>query len=114
MTRMRVAELIGPRRFEITEGDEPDPGPGQVQVRVQAVGICGSDMHSYAEGGIGRTRCVYPMVLGHEPAGVVVKTGADVSGWRPGDAVACEPAVYCYHCESCRPAITTCAPICVF
>jgi L-iditol 2-dehydrogenase len=98
---MRVAELIGPRLFRLTEAEAPDPGPGEVQVRVQAVGVCGSDLHSYAEGGIGPTRCAYPMVLGHEPAGVIVKTGAGVSGWQPGDAVACEPALYCYHCAYC-------------
>jgi L-iditol 2-dehydrogenase len=42
------------------------------------------------------------MVLGHEPTGVVVKTGPGVSGWVPGDRAALEPAVYCYHCEYCR------------
>jgi threonine dehydrogenase-like Zn-dependent dehydrogenase len=42
------------------------------------------------------------MVLGHEPAGVVVKTGAGVTGWQPGDRAALEPALYCYHCEFCR------------
>jgi len=98
---MRVAELIGPRLFRLTETESPQPGPGEVQVRVEAVGVCGSDMHSYAEGGIGRTRCSYPMVLGHEPAGVIARLGAGVSGWQPGDAVACEPALYCYHCEFC-------------
>lgn len=98
---MRVAELTGPRRFQLSEKAIDDPGPGEVQVRVQAVGICGSDLHSYAEGGIGGADCVYPMVLGHEPAGVVEKTGAGVSGWRPGDAAAFEPALFCYHCENC-------------
>jgi L-iditol 2-dehydrogenase len=42
------------------------------------------------------------MVLGHEPAGTVVKTGAGVTGWSPGDRAALEPALYCYHCEFCR------------
>jgi threonine dehydrogenase-like Zn-dependent dehydrogenase len=42
------------------------------------------------------------MVLGHEPAGTVVKAGAGVTGWQPGDRVALEPALYCYHCEYCR------------
>jgi L-iditol 2-dehydrogenase len=98
---MRVAELIGPRLFRLTEAETREPGPGEVQVRVEAVGVCGSDIHAYAEGGIGPTRCSYPMVLGHEPAGVIAKVGADVSGWQTGDAVACEPALYCYHCEFC-------------
>jgi len=78
------------------------PAPGQVQVRLQGVGICGSDLHSYSEGSVGDTSCQYPMVLGHEPAGVIVKTGDGVSGWHAGDRVFCEPAIYCYHCEFCH------------
>jgi len=97
----RVAELVGYRQFRIVERKVDDPGPGEIQVRVQAVGICGSDMHAYLEGGVGDTPCLYPMVLGHEPAGVVVTTGPGVSGWQPGDSAAFEPAIYCYHCEFC-------------
>lgn len=99
---MRVAELIARRRFRIAELPLPDPAPGEVQVRVGAVGICGSDLHAYVEGGVGDTACLYPMVLGHEPAGTVVRSGAGVTGWAPGDRAACEPAIYCYHCEYCR------------
>ena len=79
-----VAELIAQRQFHLTEKPIEDPGPGEVQVRVGAVGICGSDIHSYAEGAVGDTPCEYPMVLGHEPAGTVVKTGAGVTGWARG------------------------------
>jgi len=99
---MRVAELIAPYQFRLVEAALPAPGPGEVQVRVDAVGICGSDLHSYSEGGVGDTPCQFPMVLGHEPAGVVLQTGAGVSGWAPGDRAAFEPAIYCYHCEPCR------------
>jgi L-iditol 2-dehydrogenase len=99
--RARTAELTGLRQFRMTEQPIPDPGPGEVQVRVAAVGVCGSDLHSYSEGAVGDTPCVYPMVLGHEPAGVVVKTGAGVTGWSLGDRAALEPAIYCYHCEFC-------------
>jgi L-iditol 2-dehydrogenase len=98
---MLVAELIGQRRFRLTEEPVADPAPGEVQVRVEAVGICGSDVHSYSEGSIGDTACVYPMVLGHEPSGTVLKTGAGVTGWSAGDRAALEPAIYCYHCEFC-------------
>jgi L-iditol 2-dehydrogenase len=97
-----VAELVATRQFQLTEKSIEDPAPGEIQVRVKAVGICGSDIHSYAEGAIGDTPCQYPMVLGHEPAGVVVKTGNGVTGWQPGDRAALEPAIYCYHCEFCR------------
>ena len=82
---MLVAQLLAPRTFHLTEQTLEDPGPGEIQVRVNAVGICGSDVHSYAEGAIGDTPCEYPMVLGHEPAGTVVKTGSGVTGWHAGD-----------------------------
>jgi L-iditol 2-dehydrogenase len=72
--------LIGLRQFRLVERQIRDPGLGKVQVRVQAVGVCGSDMHAYSEGGIGGKLCVHPMVLGHEPAGVVAKIGSGVSG----------------------------------
>src|SRR5206468_3385709 len=98
---MQVAELIGVRQFRVTQLAIQDPAPGEVQVQVAAVGVCGSDLHSYMEGAVGDTPCVYPMVLGHEPAGVVWKTGAGVTGWSPGDRAALEPALYCYHCEFC-------------
>jgi L-iditol 2-dehydrogenase len=99
---IQVAELYGPREFRIAEAPLDDPGPGEVQVRIDAVGICGSDLHAYAEGGVGDAPCRYPMVLGHEPAGIVHKIGPGVSGWAPRDRAAFEPAVYCYHCEFCR------------
>ncbi len=98
----RIAELCGLRQFRLLNAAVAEPGPGEVQVRIDAVGICGSDLHSYADGGVGDTPCRYPMVLGHEPAGVVMKTGAGVTGWSAGDRAAFEPAIYCYHCEFCR------------
>ena len=99
---MLVAELIARREFQLSEQPVAEPGPGDVQVRIGAVGICGSDLHSYGEGAIGDSPCVYPMVLGHEPAGIVVKTGPGVTGWTAGMRAALEPALYCYHCEFCR------------
>jgi L-iditol 2-dehydrogenase len=97
-----VAELSAPHQFHVKDTPSfSDPEPGQIQVAVKAVGVCGSDLHYFSEGGIGDARSVYPMVLGHEPAGVVVKTGAGVSGWSVGDRAILEPALYCYHCEQC-------------
>jgi L-iditol 2-dehydrogenase len=99
---MLTAELIAPRQFRLVQEEIADPAPGEIQVRVDAIGICGSDLHSYCEGAVGDTAAIYPMVLGHEPAGTVVRTGAGVTGWAPGDRAALEPAQYCYHCEPCR------------
>ena len=98
---MRAAELIAPLTFRQADMPIEDPGPGEVQVRVEAVGVCGSDLHAYTEGAVGSMPNVYPMVLGHEPAGRVVKTGAGVTGLVAGDRGALEPALYCYHCEFC-------------
>ena len=98
---MRAAELIAPLTFRITGMPIEDPGPGEVQVRIEAVGVCGSDLHAYSEGAVGSTPNVYPMVLGHEPAGTIVKAGAGVTGLAAGDRGALEPALYCYHCEFC-------------
>src|SRR5262245_26352189 len=98
---MIVAQLAGRREFRLIEQPVCEPAAGEIQVRVRAVGICGSDLHYYADGAIGDTPCVYPMVLGHEPSGEVVKTGAGVTGWSSGDRAILEPAVYCYHCEFC-------------
>lgn len=98
---MRAAELIAPLTFRLSETPIEDPGPGEVQVQIEAVGVCGSDLHAYSEGAVGGTPNAYPMVLGHEPAGKIVKTGAGVSGLSSGDCGALEPALYCYHCEFC-------------
>ncbi|MGD0498524.1 MAG: alcohol dehydrogenase catalytic domain-containing protein [Bryobacteraceae bacterium] len=99
---MLIAELTAPRQFRLVEADIEGPQPGEVRVRVNAVGLCGSDLHSYSEGSVGDTTCLYPMVLGHEPAGTVETVGAGVTGWAAGDRAALEPALYCYHCEFCR------------
>lgn len=98
---MRAAELISPRTFRLVDLPIEDPAPGEIQVRIESVGICGSDLHAWSEGAVGSTPNLYPMILGHEPAGSVVKTGAGVAGLAPGDRGALEPAIYCYHCEFC-------------
>jgi L-iditol 2-dehydrogenase len=98
---MRAAELIAPLTFRLTEMPIEDPGLGEIQVRVEAIGVCGSDLHAYTEGAVGGTPNAYPMLLGHEPAGSIVKTGVGVTGFAAGDRGALEPALYCYHCEFC-------------
>ena len=109
---MRAAELIAPFTFRLAEMSIENPGPGEVQVRVEAVGVCGSDLHAYSEGAVGGTPNAYPMVLGHEPAGTIVRTGPGVTGLAPGDRGALEPALYCYHCEFCmRGQHNVCANI---
>jgi len=109
---MHAAELIAPQRFRIADMELADPGPGEIQVIVDSVGICGSDLHAWSEGSVGDSPNKYPMVLGHEPAGTIVKVGSGVTGIVPGDRGALEPALYCYHCEYCqRGQFNICANI---
>lgn len=74
----------------------PTPSPGEALVRVTVVGVCGSDVHWWKEGGIGGDRIVAPLVLGHECAGVIE------SGPRSGERVAIDPACPCGRCEFCQ------------
>ncbi len=80
----------------------PRPGPHEVLVEVGAVGVCGSDIHYYEEGRIGRYVVERPLVLGHEAAGVVVGCGSEAQRHMPGQRVAIEPGVPCLHCRECR------------
>ena len=76
----------------------PDPGPGEVTVRVQACGVCHTDLH-YREGGIGTD---FPYLLGHEAAGVVDAIGDGVTGVLAGDFVILNWRAVCGDCRSCR------------
>ncbi len=76
----------------------PDPGPGEAVVRVQACGVCHTDLH-YREGGINDE---FPFLLGHEAAGVVESVGPDVTSVEPGDFVVLNWRAVCGVCRSCR------------
>ena len=76
----------------------PDPGPGEALVRVQACGVCHTDLH-YREGGINDD---FPFLLGHEAAGIVESVGDGVTGVGPGDYVVLNWRAVCGTCRSCR------------
>jgi S-(hydroxymethyl)mycothiol dehydrogenase len=76
----------------------PDPGPGEAVVRVQACGVCHTDLH-YREGGINDE---FPFLLGHEAAGVVERVGPDVDALEVGDFVILNWRAVCGNCRSCR------------
>ncbi|MEU6083005.1 NAD(P)-dependent alcohol dehydrogenase [Streptomyces sp. NPDC047108] len=99
---MRAAVLRAPRELVVEERPVPEPGPGQVLVRVEAVGICGSDVHYYEHGRIGDFVVRAPMVLGHEPSGTVVALGPGATRHEPGRLVSIEPGVPCGRCDQCR------------
>src|SRR5580692_9861014 len=68
-------------------------GARDVRIRINTVGICGSDVHYYQHGRIGPFIVNEPMVLGHEAAGTVVEIGSDVRDLKPGDRVCMEPGI---------------------
>src|SRR3984957_16107249 len=76
----------------------PDPGPGEAVVRVQACGVCHTDLH-YREGGINDE---FPFLLGHEAAGLVEAVGPGVTSIEPGDFVVLNWRAVCGQCRSCR------------
>jgi L-iditol 2-dehydrogenase len=99
---MRSVPLVAPRRLELIEDKMPDgPRTGELLVKMRAVGLCGSDLHWWAEGRIHSGRAKYPQVLGHEPVGEVVEVGPGVTHYKVGDLVGMEPSLTCGHCEYC-------------
>jgi L-iditol 2-dehydrogenase len=91
-----TVRLHGPGDLRLAEEAPPEPREGEVLLRVTAVGLCGSDLHWFSEGGIGEARLTQPLVLGHEFAGVIE------SGAGRGRRVAADPAIPCGRCELCR------------
>jgi S-(hydroxymethyl)mycothiol dehydrogenase len=85
-------------KVEVTTILVPDPGPGEALVRVQACGVCHTDLH-YREGGIGDD---YPYLLGHEAAGVVEAVGDGVTHVAPGDFVILNWRAVCGECRACK------------
>ncbi len=105
---MLAARLYGAKDLRV-EAVPPqrEPRAGEVLIRVKAVGVCGSDLHSYADARIGDTAVQSPLILGHEFGGVVEALGADAldgldKPLRVGQRVAVDPATPCWRCEMCE------------
>jgi L-iditol 2-dehydrogenase len=102
MKTMKSVKLTGIKKLEIV--DEPIPeieNAADVLLKVDVVGICGSDVHYYTTGKIGTQVAEYPFTVGHEFSATVVETGTDCRHLQPGDRVAVDPLVYCGTCEQC-------------
>lgn len=105
---MLAARLHGPRDLRVERVPHPGPpGHAEVLLRVKVTGLCGSDLHSYADARIGDTPVEAPLVLGHEFSGVVEAVGPDsldghFEPLRPGTRVAVDPAQPCGRCEFCE------------
>ena len=96
---MKSLVLSSYNHLEIVEMPVPAVGPGDVLVRVDACGICGSDVHGY-DGSSGRR--IPPIVMGHEASGTVAAVGEGVNGYAEGDRVTFDSTVYCGECAFCK------------
>ena len=104
---MQALVLIAPREFELQEIPAPAPGRHEVLLAVQAVGICGSDVHGMT-GSTGRR--IPPIIMGHEAAGTIMAVGPESDPNWVGKRVTFDSTIYCGRCEFCvRGQINLCA-----
>lgn len=100
---MKAVQLTAIRRLEIAELPKPQiENDDEVLVRVKAVGVCGSDVHYYAQGRIGSNKVQFPYRIGHECSGIVEQIGSKVTRVKVGDEVTVNPAQNCGRCEQCK------------
>jgi len=85
----------GIEKIEAGQAPMPEVKADDVLIKVQAVGVCGSDLHYYAKGAIGDFVVEYPFILGHEAAGQIVAVGENVKNLKVGDRVCMEPGIPC-------------------
>ena len=95
----RVAKLTAIGKVELFEETLSPLASDEVLIRIKAVGICGSDIHYFLEGGLGSFKQKLPMPMGHEPAGIVAESHA--AEFKKGDRVTVEPGRACFHCTWC-------------
>ncbi len=103
---MKTIILNQPEQFELTQTAEPDAlAPGEALVRVQRIGVCGTDLHAFR----GRQPFFsYPRILGHELGVEVVEVGPNDAGIQAGDRCSVEPYLNCGQCIACRRGRTNC------
>lgn len=92
-------------QFKYVEVEEPGVGQGEALVRIQRIGICGTDLHAFKGN---QPFFSYPRILGHELAGYIEKLGTGVTGLAIGDLVSVVPYMHCGHCIACRNSKTNC------
>ena len=94
---MKALQVAKAHESQIITLDRPEPGPDEILIKVMASGICGTDIHILE----GEFMADYPVIPGHEFAGIVEQVGKAVSRIRPGDHVAVEPNIACGNCSYC-------------
>ncbi len=100
---MKAVVLTGIRQMEMVDTAEPKiKNETDVLLKIEAVGVCGSDVHYYKEGRIGSQVVEYPFIVGHECAATVKATGKAVRRVKLGDRVVVDPAASCHQCDQCK------------
>ena len=94
---MKAVVYDAPRSYQVTEIATPQAGPGQVRIKVDQVGVCGTDVHIHH----GDFNAVFPLIPGHELVGGVDQLGEGVTAFTAGEQVTVNPNVYCGHCIYC-------------
>ncbi len=99
---MKQIVLTGIRQMKMIEIEEPDfLNSHEVKIKLASIGVCGSDIHYYAEGKIGTQVVQYPFPVGHECSGFIEAVGEKVTQVKAGDLVVVDPAVHCGNCDQC-------------
>jgi len=96
---VKAVVIDKPNTMSVTRIEDPTPAAGEAVIKVEACGICGTDIH-VLHGEFAPTR--YPIVPGHEFCGAVVAVAKDVRNVKVGDFVAVDPSLFCGHCRQCR------------
>ena len=100
---MKAVVLTGLKQMELTDVPEPSiKKETDVLLKIERVGICGSDVHYYETGRIGEQIVKYPFIIGHECAATVKAVGSSVTHVKAGKPVVVDPAVSCHECDQCR------------
>lgn len=100
--KQRIAYLTKKQRIEIQDGPVDEVKADSVKVKIEHLGICGSDVYFYESGQCGPDMLPFPIILGHECAGTVVEVGSEVTTLKVGDKVCLEPGIPCGKCEYCK------------
>jgi L-iditol 2-dehydrogenase len=100
---MKAQLLTGIRQMELQDVPTPEiVHPTDVLLRIEWIGVCGSDIHYYETGRIGSQIVQYPYSVGHECSATVIDFGRGVTGLQKGEPVAVEPAISCHRCDQCQ------------
>jgi D-arabinitol dehydrogenase (NADP+) len=92
---MKAVLYDAPRSFAVTDVATPEAGPGEVRIKVEQVGVCGTDLHIHE----GDFNAAFPLIPGHELVGVVDQLGEGVTRFDLGEQVTVNPNVYCGYCQ---------------